>query len=50
MAMDEMYSSDTGRYVHITCHVTTAPPTKISYAACRPMTTPTAMTIFKCAR
>ena len=25
------------------------PPTKISKAACRPMTTPTAMTIFRCA-
>ena len=44
-----MYSSDTGRYVQMTCHEMLTPPMKISYAACRPMTTPTAMTIFRCA-
>ena len=39
MAMDEMYSSDTGRYVQMISQVTWVPPIKISYAACRPMTT-----------
>ena len=47
MAMDEMYSSDTGRYVQMISQVTWVPPIKISYAACRPMTTPTAVTIFR---
>ena len=44
-----MYSSETGRYVQITCHEISVPPMKISYAACRPITRPTAITIFRCA-
>ena len=45
--MEPMYSSDTGRYVRITSPFISTPPKNISYAACSPITTPTAVTIFR---
>ena len=45
--MEPIYSRDTGRYVQMTDQLMAVLPTKISKAACRPITTPTAMTIFR---
>ena len=47
IVIDTMYSADIGRYVRIMLKFISTPPMNISYAACRPITIPTAVTILR---